>query len=732
MKGAAVLEEKKFVFRDVYTRFFKLGLNVEREIVTEWALAKGNILKQGELGYKRPFPTYSEFKVFKKGEKSNVRYELEHPTLKIELKNLQIFEKRMTPHDLMYLCENGLEKLANSFVKNCFQRKQLLLDEATKKKEIADKEAKLEEERKAAYGERTFIMVKPDGVKRGKIGEVVKKFEKRGLRLVDMKLCRPPENKFAEHYAEHVGKPFYQGLLDYMNIGPVCQMVFEGLNAVAISRQMIGKTRPHESDSGTIRGDLGIVMRRNIIHGSDAVESAKREISVWFGDSKIVYGEEAKEQEETKQSEVNKPEDTTQQQKPTIKATAPAEQTKEPKPEPEKKQEEPKINLLQPRTFEEEHFDTDSEHQSVYPEPAPEPAIESPKQEQTPPPPNPTKERTFIMIKPDGVKRALIGQIVKKFEQRKLRLLDMRLCKPDTTKFAQHYAEHIGKPFYQGLLDYMDIGPVCQMVFEGLNAVNITRQMIGKTRPHESDSGTVRGDFGLVMRRNIIHGSDSVESAEREIGVWFGDSRLVYGEEDDEFEQELKRLREGIKKDEEEEKEMNGNPLIIGGGAEESEKKIEGDDGFEEIDTVKDVEAQMTKVQNVFDKLKNQEELTVAKLKEELKNGGLSDEDVERIANGFIPNDSGNISLVKLNQLLLEQTKFEEIDTVKDVEAQMTKVQKVLNSLNNDQQLTVDELKEKLRSGGLSDKDTNRIADGFLPNESGKISIDQFKTLLKQ
>ena len=155
-------------------------------------------------------------------------------------------------------------------------------------KEALAEKLKTEPKKEDSNIQRTFIMVKPDGVKRGRIGQIIKRFEKRGLRLKELRLCRPPQAKFEEHYAEHKGKPFFPPLLEYMDLGPVVQMVVEGPFAIQICRQMIGKTRPHESDAGTIRGDNGLKMRRNVIHGSDSVEGAEREIGVWFSDSLIL------------------------------------------------------------------------------------------------------------------------------------------------------------------------------------------------------------------------------------------------------------------------------------------------------------------------------------------------------------------------------------------------------------------------------------------------------------
>ena len=130
--------------------------------------------------------------------------------------------------------------------------------------------------------ERTYIMIKPDGVQRGLIGPIVTRFEQRGFKLVTMKLVTPGKAHLEEHYADLSSKGFFAGLIEYMNSGPVCAMVWEGDNAVATGRKMLGATKPFDSAPGTIRGDYCIDVGRNIIHGSDSVESANHEIALWF------------------------------------------------------------------------------------------------------------------------------------------------------------------------------------------------------------------------------------------------------------------------------------------------------------------------------------------------------------------------------------------------------------------------------------------------------------------
>merc|ERR1719203_1345957 len=133
----------------------------------------------------------------------------------------------------------------------------------------------------------------------------------------------------------------------------------------------------------------------------------------------------------------------------------------------------------------------------------------------------PTKERTFIMIKPDGVQRGLIGTIIQRFEQKGFKLVAMKLCAPGRAHFEQHYADLSAKAFFGGLVDYASSGPVCAMVWEGDQAVATGRKMLGATKPFDSEPGTIRGDFCIHVGRNIIHGSDAVESANNEINLWF-------------------------------------------------------------------------------------------------------------------------------------------------------------------------------------------------------------------
>lgn len=136
--------------------------------------------------------------------------------------------------------------------------------------------------------ERTFILVKPDGVQRGLIGEVISRFEKRGLKLAGAKFMPVSQELAEKHYAIHKGKPFYEGLIKYITSAPVMAMVWEGSNAVAAARQTMGATRPWEAAPGSIRHDYALEVGRNLTHGSDSVENAEAEISLWFSPSELV------------------------------------------------------------------------------------------------------------------------------------------------------------------------------------------------------------------------------------------------------------------------------------------------------------------------------------------------------------------------------------------------------------------------------------------------------------
>lgn len=136
--------------------------------------------------------------------------------------------------------------------------------------------------------QRSFIMVKPDGVQRRLVGEVIRRFETKGFKLVALKQLHASEQLLRNHYAEHDGKGFFPKLLAYVGSGPVVAMVWEGSNVIDIGRKLVGATKPSESAPGTIRGDYAIDVGRNIIHGSDSVDSANREIGLWFTPEEVL------------------------------------------------------------------------------------------------------------------------------------------------------------------------------------------------------------------------------------------------------------------------------------------------------------------------------------------------------------------------------------------------------------------------------------------------------------
>ena len=135
--------------------------------------------------------------------------------------------------------------------------------------------------------ERTYIMIKPDGVQRGCVGEIIARFEKKGFKLLAMKLYSPSKQLLEEHYKDLKEKPFVPKLVEYMMMGPVVCMIWQGREVVKTGRKMLGATNPLNSEPGTIRGDYCIESGRNIIHGSDSVESAEREIKLWFKPEEI-------------------------------------------------------------------------------------------------------------------------------------------------------------------------------------------------------------------------------------------------------------------------------------------------------------------------------------------------------------------------------------------------------------------------------------------------------------
>lgn len=136
--------------------------------------------------------------------------------------------------------------------------------------------------------ERTFCLVKPDGVQRGLVGEVVRRLENRGLQLVALKMTRVSRELAESYYGEHHGKPFFAGLIEYITSGPSVAMLWEGENAVAIVRKTMGATDPAKAEPGTIRADFGLSIGRNVVHGSDSLESAKREAALFFAPDEVL------------------------------------------------------------------------------------------------------------------------------------------------------------------------------------------------------------------------------------------------------------------------------------------------------------------------------------------------------------------------------------------------------------------------------------------------------------
>ncbi len=136
--------------------------------------------------------------------------------------------------------------------------------------------------------ERTFLAIKPDGVQRGLVGEIISRYESKGFTLVGMKFMKVSRELAESHYDVHKERPFFAGLVEFITSGPVVAMVWEGEGVVAAARKIIGATNPLTAEPGTIRGDFGVDIGRNIIHGSDAVETAQREVSLWFSNDELV------------------------------------------------------------------------------------------------------------------------------------------------------------------------------------------------------------------------------------------------------------------------------------------------------------------------------------------------------------------------------------------------------------------------------------------------------------
>lgn len=132
------------------------------------------------------------------------------------------------------------------------------------------------------------------------------------------------------------------------------------------------------------------------------------------------------------------------------------------------------------------------------------------------------------MVKPDGVQRGLVGEVINRMERKGFTLSGMKLMQVPTSQAEEHYAELSDKPFYPKLIEYITSGPVVAMVWQGNGVVSATRSLIGSTKPQEASPGTIRGDFAVDVGRNVVHASDSDETAEKEIGLWFNDSELVH------------------------------------------------------------------------------------------------------------------------------------------------------------------------------------------------------------
>jgi nucleoside-diphosphate kinase len=136
--------------------------------------------------------------------------------------------------------------------------------------------------------ERTLVLIKPDGVQRGLVGPILTRFEQRGLKIVGMKLMQVPTELAEKHYAEHVGKGFYNGLISYITSSAIVAMVLEGSNAIVAVRKTVGATKSFEAEAGSIRGDYALEVGRNLVHASDAPETAQREVALWFSESELV------------------------------------------------------------------------------------------------------------------------------------------------------------------------------------------------------------------------------------------------------------------------------------------------------------------------------------------------------------------------------------------------------------------------------------------------------------
>ncbi len=136
-------------------------------------------------------------------------------------------------------------------------------------------------------------------------------------------------------------------------------------------------------------------------------------------------------------------------------------------------------------------------------------------------------ERTYAMVKPDGVKRGLVGEVVKRLEQKGFTVVGMKLMQISQETAETHYGEHEGKPFFEDLVSFITSGPVVAMVVEGENAISEWRKMMGATNPKDAELGTIRGDYATTIDENVVHGSDAPATAEREIGIFFEEDELL-------------------------------------------------------------------------------------------------------------------------------------------------------------------------------------------------------------
>jgi nucleoside-diphosphate kinase len=141
-------------------------------------------------------------------------------------------------------------------------------------------------------------------------------------------------------------------------------------------------------------------------------------------------------------------------------------------------------------------------------------------------------ERTLVIIKPDGVQRGLVGEIIRRLERRGLRIVGLKMIQVDQELARTHYAIHEDKPFFEGLISYITSGPVVVMALEGTDAIDVTRSTMGATNPSEAAPGTIRADFGMEIGRNLVHGSDGAETAQAELDLWFDDAELLSYERD--------------------------------------------------------------------------------------------------------------------------------------------------------------------------------------------------------